>query len=256
MNMITQTMIQTISLIVSLFVSLILLWTLLEMKNQRRSMYMPDLYVQNQSFKIETKKNRDFSWKYNNRSSSNFSLTISNIGLGTAKNIEIKWFYELSKLLNIIKKLDKNKLFEIREEGDFIRIEENKSNRLINLKCRSYNEIFLRTNEKMYIDVPLAFKELFSMIIYLAVNSDLKISCEYIKKIPNPVIKISYEDIGKNKITKTVSLDINTNMFSKSSQKIKQIRYEGTIEPKEIRGGRLRNTLSILRSSISSRKNT
>ncbi|MBI2004454.1 hypothetical protein HYS72_03255 [Candidatus Pacearchaeota archaeon] len=229
--MINQNNIQTISLIVNVVVSLILLWTLFEMRNQRKSMYMPELLIKNHAFKIRKKKDLKFSWEFNIPSSSNFLLSITNVGFGIAKNINLGYSYDVDKFVRLIRELDTRNLFNLKKEDAWIKLEGNKLKSLINLKCLAYFDNFLKNNEDMKISLPYSYQQLFSIMVFLSLQSSSENFSKYINMIPKLKLKINYQDIGERKITKKYVLNMKMFMFDKSSNE-NYIMCEGLLKAK------------------------
>lgn len=218
---------EIVNLIISILTSGVLFWTLLEIKKQRESMYKPDLCVPSQIF-YASKNSNDFIWK---RGLKEFKLKISNIGLGTAKNIRIVWEYKLNEMIEIIKKIDKESQFKIKKGDNFLEIETENMHKSINLQCLSFNDWYLKNNDSIEISFSSVYADLFSIFNYLLIKEQKIIFSQYHNKFPFPRIKISYEDIGNRKITKTILLKISPFMYSSGEKKF----FEGEIIPFEIK---------------------
>lgn len=229
--MIDQNTIQTASLIVNVLVSLILLWTLFEVRNQRKSMYMPDLLIKNHPFKIKKKRDLELSWEFNNASSSDFLLSITNVGFGTAKNINLDWSYDIDKFVKLIQVLDTNKKFNLKKGEDFIELRINNLKSITNLKCIPYFDSFLKNNNDMNIRLPYSYQQLFSIIIFLFTQTPHDSLNRYINQVPKLKLKIEYQDIGGRKITKKYVLDIETIMLKISREK-EYTMYKGLLKTK------------------------
>lgn len=228
--MIDQTIIQTASLIVNGLVSLILLWTLFEIRNQRREAYMPDLLIKNHFFKIKKEKGYEFSWKSENSTSSDFLLSITNAGFGIAKNINLHWHYDIDKFVKLIQKLDTNNKFNLRRERNIVKLSMNNSKAMINLKCDPYFDSFLKIDNDMNVRLPFAYKELFSIFIFLLYQTPQRDSFEtHINQVPKLKLKINHQDISGRKFIKRYGINIEV-VLVKGSTKGEFILYQGLLK--------------------------
>lgn len=214
--------------------AIVVIFTLREMKEQRKSAYRPELIVNNSNFFIysDTNGRRYFPAIWSNKelekpSKENIEkikpihLNVYNIGLAAAKCIEIRWSFDVAKIID-----------EINSFKDFDDVEvtynRNIRNReTVEIICPS-GEIFLVLNNDFFkisydyllpndkdgalieVEIPYVYCMLCSTIIYYKMingkNSDIDFD-----KFPEFSLSIKYEDISRNVYEKEFKFKLNIN---------------------------------------------
>lgn len=250
---------QLIALITSIatfITSIIVLLTLFEMQKQRKSAYKPEIVLKTPvKFHIYLEECENvylpFIWSSNelkkiNLNELNFSIYIDafNIGLGSAKSIEVMWDFELDKILKRIKNKDTENFFDIEYNDSMLRITFQGIAMIMNMEnnCHWRYDYILPSQSKqgsLKFELPRPFLDLFSIILYL----------EYFKKdtlnfdFPNLKLKLKYEDIGNNIYKKEFNLNFDFIKFNKVlNPKEYELKFNkpiemclGIIEIKEIK---------------------
>ncbi len=231
----------SIALVFNIITSLILIWTLREIRAQRLSMYVPELLIKEKMIEFHV----EISKKYFNvctlsyphfdsveevmkgpdKYNSNDYLEIHNIGLGTAKNVEVEFIFNVGEYIELIKELDKNNIFEIQEGDNGFIISVGKSGKgreilffLIKDKNTTFNYVYLKNNSEVIFPMPSSFITLYG-IYWSLVPLDLDTSFEsLIEKLPQVRIKIKYKDISNRELTKNFLIKSKVLLSSRSPE--------------------------------------
>ena len=198
--------------------------TLKEMSIQRKASYKPELivtkkhvfgyYTQFGELMLPTK------WSENKLEQKellsedidiDYNLTIFNIGMGTAIDIELKWDFNISGTIKFIKdycyKYSLPVIVDI-DENNFLNFKIKKFRCSINLKndLKYTYDYLLPTSvssKGLEIPIPYSIRILISMWVYL-INLELEKEKNFLKKEnllsdewPLPSLSLNYRDIGK-----------------------------------------------------------
>ncbi|MGE5614838.1 MAG: hypothetical protein ACM3XR_10580 [Bacillota bacterium] len=232
--------ISMISSIGTFIATIIVFFTLLEMRKQRKNSMSPELAFSRKRFYTYYVPYNDLLWvdkkltgkkldNIGNNYHNSFSIETNNIGMGTAKDIDIKWEFDIKNLIDRINKLDKNKIYEIK----YIENKDSYNKRLIIKYCNrllfydmendlnDYHEYILSSqikNETFSIYFPECFIKLISFLLYLFIDNDFKEINEIIHDFPKIKMQMNYYDIGGTKYQKNYLLKFNFYSFAKKQE--------------------------------------
>jgi hypothetical protein len=194
--------------------TIVLIFTVLEMKEQRKTTYKPliilktsdDLYYQfifdpddkNPLFFSLVNKNIPLNDK-ENVANSQFQIFAYNLGLGAAQNIKIQYTCNYLKFIEEINEYKVNEDLEIIHSNNCIKIRFQRGRIKFNLKNHEYlsfDYILPANIEKNPLRIPLPepFKHLYSALIFSSYYSDM----QKVMKVPDITINITYNDIAGN----------------------------------------------------------
>lgn len=236
-----------VSSIAVLLTSIIILFTLFEMKKQRRSLYRPDLILTSNLFYVYAKdlyhEFHPFIWsceKYDgeiekHKTSTNYFINFYNIGLGSAKFLKINWEFNYKKLFSEINKLKQKDDFEIKLNKEFLLYSlGDKYSVRIQLDADNYYEINHSlpshiTKEQNSLRLPTSYFDLISIYIFYLIKNfknDFDKIFNFIKECPSLKLKISYYDIENNNHTQTFKVVPKFSMLKfKRSKKYTEIAF-------------------------------
>ena len=229
-----------INSISTLIVALIAIFTLIEVYKQRKSSYKPELIIEHQNFKLIKYTEFEIPVIWMNRieqfdivskneanpmfSDEGFKIPVHNIGLGTAKNIQITFSTDLKKTINKINKLDVNKNIKIEfENSSFISFEPKKENYFLykGITFNFQNEFKISIDyilpsqiekEATNINVPMHYLYLCSILIYLWNKSETK--DKGFIELPILNMLIEYRDIGNKRYKRKLSISFEISVTS------------------------------------------
>lgn len=224
--------------------------TLLEIKAQRETSYRPDIIIEENDFYIyscETSKGL-FPTEYTYQKNPNdyktthlninsFNINLYNIGLATAKEVNIEYSFDLESIISIIKKMNetlpKEKIIDIEYNKKFIEfipsenaVSTKSFHSITNQLKNNVNHILpiSISNNSIKILLPSYVLQLYSILIYNTWLDNSK-SKEF-PDLPLINLKFEYLDIGNKKHKKEYELSIQYNGGSKTeswnSFKVKQ----------------------------------
>jgi len=203
----------------TLIATIILIFTILEMKEQRKTTYKPlvivsnseDLYYQ---FIYHPERNHPFFFEVVNKDifienetdvkSSLFRIKSFNIGLGAAKNIKIHFKYDVSKFVEMIQQCKMEKELKISYNDQKVKILYDDSSielPLNNSNIQSFDYLLPANvdNNPLLIKLPKAFEFLYSAMLFSKFYSQMK-HVDFIK-IPDVNMTVTYSDIAGNETT-------------------------------------------------------
>jgi hypothetical protein len=207
--------IQIILGIINTITFLVLLFSFLEMRNQRRSSYKPDLIPRSQNFRVKyfIDKQGYFEWETISIRNTNAKINdllnfyLVNVGLGPAKYISVAFDLDFNGLIEEIKKLDEEKEFdiELNKNKGFVKISHKKRKSFmpnINI-ARNYSILHNKLDRGILISVPLPVMELYLIYIYLWGKYNADRSFNY--KLPS-AFTVRYKDMDNLEYNKTFDI--------------------------------------------------
>ncbi|MFD1780157.1 hypothetical protein ACFSFW_15935 [Fredinandcohnia salidurans] len=169
---------------------------------QRIDSVRPELFMKNEKYVLRYNKEMHIglfsNGAENTRSSEvdgNLYLSINNIGEGHAKNIKIKWDFEVFLYIKFIKEHQKDNQFIVNyEEGNSISFNEG-SSVYLDTEFENSEPIFI-TNQDYRIRLPYFYTRILSIYIHiLNAKSDFNFPSESLPKLN---FSITYNDVLKN----------------------------------------------------------
>lgn len=213
--------IAVVSSVATLFATIIVLFTLLEMRKQRKGGIKPELTISNTNFYCyadeiggvilpiwwspQRLKTKDLEDLFVLKDISIVSLKLYNIGLWAAKELEFVWDYDIESMLRFIEAKDDNKVLKL----EFTKKEHDSKGVLLIRLPKMLEEIRLEDElsvleeyclpaqiitDAKKVDLPRSYVRLLSMIVYISINSGIE-SLELINEIPPLKLTIKYHDI-------------------------------------------------------------
>jgi hypothetical protein len=187
-------------------------FTVLQVSENRKSSYRPEIIFANTRFSSTRKVKNDHP---NTDPEKYISVDMYNIGLGSAKNIEISWSFlinstveKMNSLANLGAKLNRYKF-----ENDMIFSEGENSNISIsvwrNQKTLKIDFVLPASidNQPQVISIPPAYIELWDSYVTSAISID---QTELLEDFPPLTCIITYQDVGgvKYKLKREFLFDI------------------------------------------------
>lgn len=241
-----------VSSIATFVATIIVLLTLFEMQKQRRNSMSPDLYFSGKSIHLHgefsSENEVDFQWsetRFENKidisTRRSLSYEVTNIGMGSAKEIEINWEYDSEDIITKINALDIHKLYKIKhtknkELVQLLSIQSKSIGVLIDLKeerhC-SYEFILSSQvkNEAAIMYLPNSYFYLLSIYIFLQIEKDFDNAINISRDFPKLKMNIIYKDIGGSIYKKNYEVNLNFYYYSMhDDNKPFQVLTSGSIE--------------------------
>jgi hypothetical protein len=205
---------------VSLLAFIILLYTLLEMKEQRKSAYQPTLKLQSHNYiKFEwnnsvddpvdfschlDQKEIDTKLKYDTR------IKIFNPGLGSALNLKSSWDFDFNFFMRTLESFNGSRIIYEKDKTGFraIIIRTFYYNNIQNIDVSDYILPLSEKTDSVYIQIPYLYIDFFALYCVLYLKSEPQITDERItyhdddheKKVVNGIppltLSLQYSDIG------------------------------------------------------------
>lgn len=232
----------TTATVFTLITTFLVLLTLREMKQQRRASYRPELLLRSfYSFSIYREKSAKGKQSFDlmtDRVVENqvqpartpfpfeFRIAMDNIGLATAKNVEIEFQTDIPHLTEVVKELDSDGRFRASTASG-----------LLSVSCDgvlSPHYFRLSAMEKLQVDyVPprtdtsaaelIALPNYYVALIVAAVGLSVDkpetgLIFDILNKMPSLEISVKYEDIGDEKISATYRLSPSLVFVSTETQ--------------------------------------
>lgn len=208
--------------------SVMVFFTLKEMKEQRKLSTKPEIALSNEKVNVFISKscNKKCLWSTEREIFSSCDLDLNtndvklkgfNIGLGAAKNIHVKWKYDICKIVNLIKN-DENLEVNIKLDDNSLRIDY----KLIFLNNEVKFNYLLPVNiDNNYLDIdfPQPYIELCTILLYSDIKEFQNIDRKfYFMNLPELELELIYDDISKNNYVKTYKIFFNYYEFSINKQ--------------------------------------
>lgn len=127
--------------VTSIITAIIMIITLIITQRENKRAYKPDLIICKQRYRMKFKERIQFDWDdgSDNWNSITPFINMFNIGLGTAKQVKIKWSFDITSFLNIVKEKDKKSEFMFSFDKEFVNDKTEKENRFIIQRKYSHN---------------------------------------------------------------------------------------------------------------------
>jgi hypothetical protein len=230
----TKDWITLLTSIAAFISALLFLFTIIEMRNQRKSSYKPDIIIKGEGFIINWNEKK-YPDLWNNRV--NIFVELFNIGMGAAKYLKLTWEFNIENLSKEINKYSNKCYIEYKSIEEILSIKiEDFHKGLIFLKndlCR-YIDYLIPVNihqECMKICLPRSYIELTGLLTYLFFKKP-----EIFKDFNLPELKttIIYYDIGNNEHKKIFNLKLSPNIINEYQNGVSEFA-KGIIEVKEVK---------------------
>lgn len=227
--------------------SILVFVTIIEMKKQRLNSTAPDLIFREKIFSIFYDESKNiFVWsdqsldKFNTGNKHHvripyLPLEIVNVGLGTAKNIEVKWEYDAKDLIRKINKEDISSLYNIDYNYKSIMINKSKGALLLHhsteliceeehlLPCHLYSDT-------ISVLIPSTYLYLINTLFYMLTENNFGQGSLMLENSPNLSATISYEDICGTKYKFNYCMKINLPVVNNVFKTKEKLVTKGTIK--------------------------
>jgi len=223
--------------------TVIILFTLFELGNQRKSAYKPDLVFGKKDFYIYANKSTNTAdiWSPIPLTRSDFKqvkhptpmlLNLYNIGMGAAKTITANWKLDIDGSINTIKELDTKKQYVIVTENQLLKISHLGHKTWIPIPSADLFDYILPAHvEKEPHKLMLPYLYQFFTSIIFTLSSEKAQEFTY-PSSPKFKVILNYFDIGNNEHKKEFSIDIRPGLtILEKDRALAEIT--GTIELKE-----------------------
>jgi len=208
--------------------AIVILFTLFEMKKQRNLSYKPAIVPITQRI-ISKKYGNDCFWSEkpieDNESVQyrSYPLHLYNLGNGAAKDIHIKWQFDIQSVISTVNSLFQKNLSQISTEIDdnnWLSIKRSgEEYQLININLdmeRSYGHLLPVSTDKsgILVGVPNTFITLVSHYFHEGIKRFDEDDESYMSNVPSIDITITFKDISGTKYTTKYSLYVNLHSIS------------------------------------------
>ena len=226
------TLITTLSTFLTALASLAVI---IEMRQQRKSSYKPDLIAVTQFFDASKspledsviptcwrtrEKDSSASEKVHSSHRSSFMIEIYNVGNGVAKDISFKWSYPISTLVDSVNSLAQDQIVKINSRSNWLMFDSYKydnSKFRINLNSTSsYNENYLIPSSISHsparIPVPFCYIRLVSTYVALCELNEPPSNTGDIRELPLNIPDINLNISFKDMDGAIIQRDFNFNL--------------------------------------------
>lgn len=220
------------TLLATFVTSAVTFWTVYEFRKQRKNVYIPDLYLEDQILYVYKARNRFiFSIKEDlEEGSVNFNfispcpINLFNIGFASAKNIKCKWDCDIRKIIELINTIDSENVGEIKINASGI-LEFSKSHwRSIDVPQISSLINFIlpsKENDKITsVYFPFLILELYALLhqtFFEAFENTTKkenLRFTNLGKFPPVNLEISYKDLTNKLYRKNFLLKLTSSNYT------------------------------------------
>ncbi|MCL6349883.1 hypothetical protein [Pectobacterium polaris] len=219
----------------TLLSSLFVLFTLFELRTQRKQSYRPDLVIPEVCFFFNNNGD-NYKEKWNGDDNEMVKLKVHNIGLGVAKDIKFTWNYDMESMIN-----EYHRLIKSEEKNLFIDHEENRlfhyrNGELLNgssLSVDDQNADFLlnHTSSKDIIELylPNSYTCISTAIFHDAFINEIFNTSDFEDSLYPLKLTINYRDVGGNQLSKKYRIKVcffmrNFNHSKNNISKITKMR--------------------------------
>jgi hypothetical protein len=262
-DMTIEQLISAVGQIATWVTVILVFFTLIEMEKQRKASQKPELIIPNISLFGYSESRDDIfivsSWSDKKLKDDEVILekrpyiTIYNIGAGAAKEISIKWRFDIEETMKLVQDYCYRNSIPIivSKQSDFLHIETKGRGTHINIKASLEDEhAYLMpasvTSQGLTSALPWAFLELTSILIFINIDQTQRNSGNKVVfpveessfEIPSMQCELSYVDIGGGRYTKKLEVPFHTVMMRYPSKETKLPTTEpvfmGRLEFKEL----------------------
>lgn len=237
--MCTDQIISLLTGIGTLTASFIALFTLLEIKRQRKESNKPEPAIKSTLIGVYGMEFKDYYFPFNfsqsNDTDSNlkhdimdFRLDLVNVGIRSAKNIKVLWEFDFKNAIDCIETINQDGLFKINLSVKSLEIlfpkADYKEYNMINNQLGEKQFDFLLNStpesfDTIYLNIPIAVLKLYIIKLCLLLGYYKSDKSTQPKKVefgefPKLILNINYEDIAGVPYKKTFDFDIDLFSFT------------------------------------------
>lgn len=218
--------IEFLTSIANIVTTIVAIVTITEMWKDRKAARQPELIIRNNEM-FAIRNAREFGYTWDRKPFDNLdrlhrrcdsSLTLENIGMGVAKNIQIEWIYDIQKFKRIVLDFDdrfKNGSFTPYETIEWLDESSNIPEIIViiyNSQHKANKIEYLSPNHdseyRNYFELPEDYCTLYAWLLHLKAKDE-----DYhniILDVPKLILKLRYEDIGGVKYKKKYEVKFST----------------------------------------------
>jgi hypothetical protein len=202
-------LISAISSVAAFVTAIIVFFTLLEMIRQRQSSYKPDLVCKSTQFyvsadvtgtlqyTISTEDNGDKG----DRNRRYPQGRIFNIGLGSAKSLNLTWRFDHERAIEDVKRLNLELGLSLFVKDNILTIKGKSGGNYINLANAYLQNIdyilpVSITNKPVSIDIPFSYVHLLSIYSIFQIYNDSGNPLNFLSSFPHIWLTIKFKDVG------------------------------------------------------------
>lgn len=205
----------------TLFSSVFVWRTLVELRTQRKQSYKPDLVIPDAFFYYDNLGN-SYPEIWKSDENKYLRLEVHNIGLGVAKSIQFDWSYDRDSMLETFHKLSESTQEDLFIDDQENRIYHTKGGEILDgssltADSSSHDFLFPYGSNKNIIELnlPNSYICISTAILGNAKISEIfDINNNFSVAICPTILTINYRDVGGSKIVKKFKIDVR--FFSKS----------------------------------------
>ncbi|EIV8656357.1 hypothetical protein [Vibrio alginolyticus] len=220
----------------SLVAALIALVSLLELIRQRKSSFKPDLTILASTFKIKHENESDSLPLFWENDESHDDLQLVNVGLGVAKNLEVRWKYDAQKMLNkAIDGFPQNSTYngKVTVEDNIVQLVLDPSNIPLPMMFGETSNLAYIipvsvSSESYYLPIPTSYKILVSLWVSNRFSHSMGWDFDDIEPLE---LILSYWDVGDYKHQEKLNIKPKFKMSSKSDNKPRLFTVEFDMTP-------------------------
>lgn len=194
--------------------SLFVLFTLLELRTQRKQSYMPALVMPDVCFYYNNDQETYIKmWETDDIEMLN--IKVHNIGLGVAKDIDFTWYFDIDTMMRIFHCLSESDESELYVDSEKNRIHHSKHGKMLNgssLSADSTHSDFLLpygvNRETIELKLPNSYICISTAIFKNAFISELFDLDEFEKSLCPLVLTAKYKDVGGSDIEKKFNIKV------------------------------------------------
>jgi hypothetical protein len=223
----------------TLITTVLIYFTLDEMKQQRISTYKPVIVLKDTLFKVKWNDNQRLPYEFsienmkdsNSKNKQTWSyLEAYNIGFGAAQKIQIVYNYDFKKILDRIVQLGEKSQITIHDSNSFVHISSQSDGWGFNLDKMNKEKIdyLLPVNinqNSTKIQLSRAFCEAFFIYLHLlsdALDSSIDWMAE-IKDFNKLRLEITYQDMGSEAYKKDYEIEVCIMLINKDAHGLKEV---------------------------------
>lgn len=202
-------LISAISSVAAFVTAIIVFFTLLEMIRQRQSSYMPDLVCKPLQFSVSADITDTLKYTISSKDNGDNrdqdhrdpQGKIFNIGLGSAKNLNLTWRFDHEKAIEDVKRLNLELDLALFIKDNFMIIKCESGGIYINLaiaylKSIDYILPVSITNQPVSIPIPSCYVHLLSIYSIFQIYKDSENVLDALSSFPQTWLTIKFKDVG------------------------------------------------------------